>query len=364
MSEGEVPVESPPPAEPRTWRPDRHGRIKLLGIAALAAASIIAILAAWDLPPFGMGVERTENAYVRGRTTVISPQVSGYVVAVLVKDFESVRQGQVLVRVDDRIYRARVDQARASLSAQRAALANSDQAHAARLAALNSQRAALAGALAQLERARADMKRADELVSDGSVSQREFDQTRAVLRQAQEQVRQAQASIESAKQDVRTVEVGRGGLLAQVDAAAAQLRLAQIDLGNTEIRAAEAGQVGEVGVRLGQYVTNGSQLLALVPDDLWIVANYKEAQTARIAPGQPASFVVDALDGQRFRGHVERLAPAAGSEFAVLKPDNATGNFVKIPQRVGVRIRIDPGQEMLGRLRPGLSVEARVYTDD
>ena len=120
--------------------------------------------------------------------------------------------------------------------------------------------------------------------------------------------------------------------------------------------------MGEVGVRLGQYVTNGTQLMSLVPVDRWVIANYKEAQTAHMAPGQRASFRVDALAGARFTGHVERLSPAAGSEFAVLKPDNATGNFVKVPQRIGVRIAIDPGQRLAPRLRPGMSVVSRVDT--
>jgi len=199
-------------------------------------------------------------------------------------------------------------------------------------------------------------------VKDGSISARERDQTLAALRAAEAQVRQAQATSEIARQDIRTVDVGRGGLEAQVEAARAQLRLAEIDLDNTLIRAPESGQIGEVGVRLGQYVTNGVQLVSLVPGDRWVIANFKEAQTRRVRAGQKAVLHVDALGGAEVKGHVEGLAPAAGSEFAVLKPDNATGNFVKVPQRIGVRIAIDPGQPIAARLRPGMSVEARVDT--
>ncbi|HEY0265785.1 MAG TPA: HlyD family secretion protein, partial [Rhizomicrobium sp.] len=217
--------------------------------------------------------------------------------------------------------------------------------------------ASLLGNGAALERARADMKRVDELVKDGSVSVRERDQTRAALAQAV-----AQAEI--ARQNIRSVDVGRGGLQAQVAAAKAALNAAQIDLDHTVIRAPQTGQVGEIGVRLGQYVTNGTQLMALVPADRWVIANYKEAQTAHIAPGNAARFRVDALAGAEFRGHVEQLSPAAGSEFSVLKPDNATGNFVKVPQRIGVRIAIDPGQAMFPRLRPGMSVVTRIETSD
>ena len=189
------------------------------------------------------------------------------------------------------------------------------------------------------------------------------DGARAALRQAQAGVRQAQAAREIAEQYIRTVEVGRGGQQAGVSGAEAQLRLARIDLANTLIRAPERGRLSEVGVRVGQYVTAGSQLMFLVPPEVWVIANFKEAQTARIAVGQPASFTVDALNNARIRGHVERISPAAGSEFAVLKSDNATGNFTKVPQRIAVRIRIDPGQRLAARLRPGMSVQARVDVD-
>ena len=354
------PTPDPPPHPP--WRPAPHRPWVIVGIVALTLIAVLAVLVAWGLPPFGGRVVATENAYVRGRTTVIAPQVSGYVTLVAVKDYETVRAGQLIARIDDRIYAARVAQAQANLAAQEAALANSRQAHASREAGLLGQSAGLASAQAQLLRARADMARADDLVRDGSISVRERDQTLAALRAAEAQVRQARATSEIARQDIRTVDVGRGGLEAQVEAARAQLRLADIDLRNTYILAPESGQVGEVGVRLGQYVTNGVQLLSLVPPDRWVIANYKEAQTRRVRPGQSVVLHVDALGGAALTGRVERLAPAAGSEFAVLKPDNATGNFVKVPQRIGVRILVDPGQALAEQLRPGMSVEARIDT--
>ncbi len=338
----------PPPPPAPVWHPPLRYPRTTVAIVLLAVIAVLAILWAWGLPPFGGGIEVTDNAYVRGRTTVIAPQVSGYVVAVPVHDYDQVRAGQVLVQIDDSIYRARLAQAQASLAAAIAALANSDQARA-------SRTAALANAQAQLLHARADMARVNDLVRDGSVSVRERDQTLAALAQAQ-------AGGQIAVQDIRTVDVGRAGLKAQADAARAQARLAQIDLEHTIIRAPEAGQLGEVGVRLGQYVTNGTQLFSLVPPDRWVIANYKEDQTAHMAPGEPATFRVDALDFMRFHGHVERLSPAAGSEFSVLKPDNATGNFVKVPQRIGVRIALDPNQPGAARLRPGMSVETRIDT--
>ena len=350
----------PPPPTPSGWRPPTGGRRSLLFIVLLVVAGIAVVLAAWRLPPFTSGYESTDNAYVRGRTTVIAPQVSGYVSQVLVRDFEQVAAGQPLVRIDDRIYRQRVEQAEAQVAANQATLANNQQSERSRAANLAAQGAAVENARAQLMRAEADMARVNDLVTDGSVSLRERDQTLAALRQAQAAVRQAQAAAEIARQDVRTVEVGRGGQQAGVAGAVAARRLAQIDLSNTLIRAPEGGRLSEVGVRVGQYVTAGSQLLFLVPPETWVIANFKEAQTARMAVGQPASFTVDALGNARLTGRVERISPAAGSEFAVLKADNATGNFTKVPQRIAVRIRVDPGQSLGARLRPGMSVQARV----
>ncbi len=344
------------------WTPAPPSRTAVIVLTVIAIAGVLAVLAAWRLPPFATAYESTDNAYVRGRTTVIAPQVSGYVTQVLVRDFEQVQAGQPLVRIDDRIYRQRVDQAAAQVSAQAATLANAQQSERSREASLAAQNAAVANAQAQLMRAEADMARVNDLVKDGSVSLRERDQTLAALRQAQAAVQQATAAREIARQDIRTVQVGRGGQRAGVSGAEAAQRLAQIDLANTVIRAPETGRLSEVGVRVGQYVTAGSQLMFLVPPETWVIANFKEAQTARMMVGQPASFTVDGLANARLTGRVERISPAAGSEFAVLKADNATGNFTKVPQRIAVRIRIDPGQSLAQRLRPGMSVQARVDT--
>ncbi|WP_298233088.1 HlyD family secretion protein [uncultured Azohydromonas sp.] len=351
-----------PAAAPKGWAPPRSGLRMTLVFVAFVLAGALVVLYAWGLPPFRFHVQSTDNAYVRGQTTVISPQVNGYVTEVLVQDFQEVRQGQPIVRIDARIYRQRVEQARAAIAVQQATLANSAQSQRSAAAGLQGQGAAVASARAQLERAQADMRRVEELVADRSVSLRERDQTLAALRQAEAALQQAQAQRSVAQEQLRTVTVGRAGLEAAVQSAQAALRLAEIDLANTEIVAPRDGRVSEVGVRIGQYVTAGSQLLFLVPPTVWIVANFKEAQTARMRPGQPAWVTVDALGGARLEGRIERIAPATGNEFAVIKPDNATGNFVKVPQRLSVRITLDPGQPLLSRLRPGMSVQAHVDT--
>ena len=361
------PEAAPPPdpqidAPPSSWRPPDKSRTTVIAIVAVAVLAILAILYAWNLPPFAGLSEETDNAYVRGRVTIISPQVSGYVTSVAVQDFAEVKAGQVLATIDDRIYRARVAQAEANVAAQQASLANSAQAQKSREVATESQNAGVANAQAQLTKAEADMRRARALVADGSISTREFDQTRAALLAAQAGVQQARASRAIGTQDVRTVVVGRAGLEAAVASAKAQLRLAQIDLDNTIIRAPADGQLSEIGVRQGAYVTAGTQLLSIVPHHVWVIANFKEAQTRDMAVGQPVRFRVDALGGAELTGRIENLSPAAGSEFAVLKADNATGNFVKVAQRIAVRIAIDRDQARAKRLRPGMSVEVSVNT--
>lgn len=361
-AEAETPA---PPAEmpKRGWRPTPRNAVTNGAIIAITVAAILAILYAWGLPPFAGYSEQTDNAYIRGRVTIISPQVSGYVTSVPVQDFTQVKAGQVLATIDERIYAARVEQAKANLATQIATLANSQQSQRSREAALVGQDAGISSARAQLVKAQADMRRADALVADGSISERERDQTRAGLMAAQAALRQAEATRQIGSQDVRSVVVSRDGLQAAVEAARAQLRLAEIDLENSVIRAPADGQLSEIGVRNGAYVTAGTQLMFLVPSDFWVIANYKEVQTHAMHVGQTASFTVDALDGAKLTGKIESLSPATGSEFSILKPANATGNFVKVAQRIAVRVKIDPGQEAIKRLRPGMSVIMTIDTD-
>lgn len=347
-----------------------------IAVAFVALAGIGLVLHAWRLPPFQGAIESTENAYVRGSVTVIAPKVDGYVAEVLVRDFASVEAGQVLVRLDDRNYVQRLAQAKASLAVQEANLANIAQARRVREAGIANAQAQLAAAeaqqanaAAQFSRAEAEARRSRVLVVDGSISQREqeaaqsaLQQAEAARRQANAQALQARAAIQVAQQELRSVDVNRQALEAAIEGARAAVQLAAIDLENTRIRAPRAASAGEIGVKLGQYVTPGTQLLALVPSQVWVVANFKEAQTARMAPGQPAQLQVDGLGQARLKGRVEQLAPAMGSEFSVLRADNATGNFTKVPQRLQVRIAVDASDPLAGRLRPGMSVVAEVDT--
>ncbi|MHC0053610.1 HlyD family secretion protein [Actibacterium sp. D379-3] len=328
----------------------------------LGVAGIVIVLYAWQLPPFRNTVATTENAYVRGRITSISPQLSGYVADVPVTDFQEVEAGQVLVRLDDRQYRQRLAQAVATVQAARAALDNSEQESHSATASLHLREAALDSAQAALASAQSDWKRVTELQERGVISVSSADKTELALRQAESQVSQAQSQIEVAREALKSVEVQRQSLLAGVASAEAAVELARIDLENTVIRAPEAGRLGQIGTRVGQYVSAGSALMSHVAQDIWIIANFKETQLHGMTVGQPVTFTVDALQDRAFTGHIEHFAPATASEFSLLSGSNATGNFTKIAQRLSVRIEIDPDQPQREVLAPGLSVVVHIDT--
>ncbi|MGX5732298.1 HlyD family secretion protein [Pseudoxanthomonas beigongshangi] len=355
---------APPDAEPAARRAARRRR-RLLGLAGFALLALLGVgivLYAWQLPPFTSALQTTENAMVRGQTTLISPQVSGYVTAVPVQDFQHVRKGTLLVAIDDRIYRQQRDQARAQLQTAEANLANWTQQHRSAEASVAQSRAAIASNAAQEQRTRSALRRADQLAHERLLSEQDRDTAFAANAQAEANLSQARAGLEVARQGVRSVDVNHAALEAAVAGARAAVQLAQINLDNTRIVAPRDGQLGQVTVRQGAYVTNGTQLMALVPDTMWVIANFKETQMAQVRLGQPASFTVDALGGERLRGRVQEISPATGSEFSVLPPDNATGNYVKIAQRIPVKIAIDPHQPAAARLRPGMSVVVSVDT--
>jgi multidrug resistance efflux pump len=357
------PAAPTPPTPPTPPQPDRRQQwLSAAGFLLVALAGVLVVLYAWRLPPFSTPIVTTENALVRGQVTVIGTQLSGYVVAVNVQDFQFVKAGDLLVQIDDRIYQQRYEQAQAQLAAQKAALANWEQSHRSAEASIALNQAALANAEAQAVRSVADLKRVEALVADGSLSIREQDQQKAGKAQTAAAVAQARASLEISKQSAQAVVVNKLSLQAAVANAEAALKAARVDLDNTRITAPSDGQLGQVTVRQGAYVNSGAQLMGLVPRQMWVIANLKETQMNAVRVGQSATFKVDALDGAVMTGQVERISPATGSEFSVLPADNATGNYVKIAQRIPVRIRIDGGQGEAHRLRPGMSVIVSIDT--
>ncbi|PZW36938.1 multidrug resistance efflux pump [Humitalea rosea] len=324
---------------------------------------VLLVLYTWQLPPFTSSVRTTDNAYVRGLVTVVSPQVAGYIVEIPVQDYAEVKAGDLLVRIDDRIFSARLAQAQAMLDSSRAALSNLDIQRRTKEASISVARAQVEIAEAVLTKAQADMRRVAPLLAAGIQTGARGDEVRAAVQQATAGLEQARASEAVAEQMLAETVATRSTLEAAVRNAEASLRLAEIDLQNTRVVAAQDGRLGEVGARLGQYVSAGTQLTSIVPARTWVVANYKETQLAGMRVGLPVSIAVDALQGATLSGHIEQFSPATGSEFSVIRADNATGNFTKVAQRLPVRIAIDPGQPLAEQLTPGMSVIVSVDTE-
>ncbi|WP_395000006.1 HlyD family secretion protein [Acinetobacter sp.] len=320
------------------------------------------ILWAWKIGPFDSAVESTDNSYVKGKTTVLSSQINGYVKDVLVSDFDHVKKGQVLMHIDATTYDQKVTQAEAGVDQAQNNLSNQSQNIAQRKADIVAAEAKVEQARTAYQLSLAQQQRYQQLGDSGAASKSEQDKAVADTQNNLALLQQAQANVLVAQEALKTAQVAETGLKAQVTNAAAQLDQAQTTKNYSSIIAPMDGQLGEVNPRVGQYVAAGTQLLYLIPQQTWVTANFKETQIAHMKIGQKAWFTVDALNHQKFTGHVEQISPAAGSEFSVLKADNATGNFTKVVQRIAVRIAIDPNQTGIENLRPGMSVISSVDT--
>jgi membrane fusion protein, multidrug efflux system len=337
-------------------------RLRLAVIIALGAMVIVIIAANWGFWPFRRGIEVTDNAYVRGDVTTIAPKVAGYVSEVLVGDYQYVRVGQPLFRLEREDYAALVARADAQLAASEAALANNRSRQQIQLASIEQAKARLKSTQALALRAQLDNERALALVDSGAVSISTRDFAKADLSSTGASALEAAAALEMAKRQMGSLAAEEGQLAAQIEVAQADQKTAALNLGYTTIRSPVDGVTSERQAHLGQYVRAGTLLLSIVPHQrFWVVANFKERQLAHIAIGNAVLIRIDALGGRELHGQVESFAPASGAEFALVPPDNATGNFTKIARRFGVRIALDAGDEVgLARLRPGMSVEVSV----
>ena len=353
----------PPPPPPTTSKLIKTKRSTLWWMLLVLIVGITIILWAWRIGPFHTEIEQTDNSYVKGKTTILSSQINGYIKDVLVKDFDQVKQGQVLMHIDATTYDQKVTQAVSGVEQAENSLANQTQAIAQRQADVVAAQAKLDQVKAQYDLSIAQLKRYQQLGGSGATSKSEQDKAAADAQNNLALLKQAQANILVAQEALKTAQVAQAGLKAQVNSAQAQLDQANTTKDYSTIVAPLDGQLGEVNPRVGQYVAAGTQLLYLIPKQTWVIANFKETQIANMKIGQKAYFTVDAMNHQKFTGHVEQISPAAGSEFSVLKPDNATGNFTKVVQRIAVRIAIDPNQKGIENLRPGMSVISSVDTD-
>lgn len=320
------------------------------------------IMWAWQIGPFNTPIQQTDNSYIKGKTTVLSSQINGYIQDVLVSDFDHVKKGQILIRIDPTTYNQKVSQAQSSVEQAANNFNNQKQTIAQRQADIAAAQAKVAQIEAQYQLSLQQLHRYQALGDTGAVSKTDLDQSRANVANNQALLNEAKANVKVAEEALKTAQIATVGLQAQVKNARAQLDQANTTKDYSIITAPMDGQLGEVSPRIGQYVAAGSQLLYLIPQTTWVVANFKETQIANMQIGQKASFTVDALNHKKFTGRVEEISPAAGSEFSVLKTDNATGNFTKVVQRIAVKIAIDPNQPELERLRPGMSVISSVDT--
>ncbi|SHL16155.1 membrane fusion protein, multidrug efflux system [Bradyrhizobium lablabi] len=334
--------------------------------AALALAVALGVAGAadfgYDYLTTGRYLETTDDAYVKADSTIISPKVSGYIAEVLVEDNQPVKAGQLLAKIDDRDFRTALDQANADVAASEAAVSNLDAQLALQQPMIEQGTADVAAAEANLKFAREEQERYDGLMKTGSGTIQRAQQTDAALREKIAQLQHGKSGLLAAQRKVDVLTTDRAKAVAQLDHARAVAQQAALNLSYTEISAPVEGTVGARSLRVGQYVQAGTQLMAVVPlDAVYVVANFKETQLTHVRNGQPVEIRIDGFHGTRLRGHVDSVSPASGLEFALLPPDNATGNFTKIVQRVPVKIALDD-HSLTGLLRPGMSAEPTVNT--
>ncbi|MFT9418982.1 HlyD family secretion protein [Acetobacter sp.] len=311
----------------------------------------------------GRFVETTNDAYLRADQVAVSTRVAGFVDQVLVGDNQSVKAGQVLVKLDNRDPRARYEQAKALADQGLASIIQIKAQIAEQDSHISESRSHEKAARAEARFADREVARYRKLSASGAETNERYDQLVNNAAQAHAQLEQATAALQSAERQVATFEAAILETQARIEQAFAQQRAAKVDLDATTLVAATDGKVGDRTVRVGQYAQVGTRMMTIVPvQNLYLVANFKETQIRNMRHGQPVTVKVDALGGQTLPGEVDSFSPGTGAEFALLPPDNATGNFTKVVQRIPVRIRINPTAEQRQILVPGLSVTAEVDT--
>ena len=338
-------------------------KVALLVLPALVL--VVAVFGGWYWWTTWRFLQSTDDAYVQSDISLISPKIEGYIKEVRVQDNEEVKPGQVLFVIDDRDFTAKKAQAEAALATEEATIETYEGRLDLQRAMIEQAKAEVASAEAEKARTQRDFQRYQQLATTDFASRQRFEQAQADAEKAAAAVEQKRAAVTAALGTLRVLRMQRDEEKAKREQARAQLQLAQNDLDNTVIRAPVAGVVGNRAGQVGQYVKPGTQLLSLVPlPRVYVTANFKETQLTRMRPGQPAEISVDAYPERTLVGRIESFAPASGAQFSLLPPDNATGNFTKIVQRVPVRIRLDPGQAEVARLRPGLSTTVKVRLKD
>jgi membrane fusion protein (multidrug efflux system) len=341
-------------------------RLSLKRVALLGLAFILVLATAgygyywWAVDRF---FQSTDDAYIGGDVTQIAPHIAGFIAEIPVADNQLVHSGQLLVRLDDRDVRAAADHAEAVLAQRAATLASLRAKYDLQQEAIRQASSDLDAKSAQADFAKVDAERYHTLAVSNYGSRQNAERTTALDQQARAAVASAQAALAAAKQQLSVLDADITGATAAVAQARADLETARLNLSYAEIRAPIDGYIGNRAAQVGAYVAQGAHLLTISPaHGLWVDANFKEDQLARMKPGQPATIVADTLPDHVFHGRLLSLAPATGAVFSVIPPENATGNFTKIVQRVPVRIALDEDDAATLIIRPGLSTTATIDT--
>jgi membrane fusion protein (multidrug efflux system) len=330
-----------------------------VGTVVLAGASAYG----WYWFETGRFLESTNDAYVQADYTTIAPKVSGYISAATVEDNEQVKAGQVLAKIDDRDYQTALAQAKADVASAQADIRNIEAQLAEQQSVIAQAEAAIVSDQAAVKFAQDDYDRYHKLTAGKITSVQDEQRAQTVLQQATARLQSDRAALTAARQRIEVLNTASAKVETQVTRLQSVVDQAQLNLSYTTITAPIDGTVGARSLRVGQYVQAGTQLMAVVPlHAVYVVANFKETQLTNVAAGQPVEIEVDAFPGHLVKGHVDSLSPASGLEFALLPPDNATGNFTKIVQRIPVKIAIEPSDALAGRLRAGMSVEPVIDT--
>jgi membrane fusion protein (multidrug efflux system) len=336
---------------------------KLLSTGAALVVLAGAAWYGWDYWTVGQYLVSTDDAYVRADSTTIAPKVAGYLLEVLVKDNERIRTGQVLARIDDRDFKVALDQAAADVAAARATIASKQAQLDVQAAVINAAKATLDVDRAVVTFAGQENKRYTDLATTGYGSVQNAQQAQSRSASAEATLTRDKANLTSAEKQVDLLKAEIVQATAALSRAQAVQHQAELNLGYTTITAPLDGVVGNRTLRVGQFVQAGTQLMSVVPAaGAYVVANYKETQLTDVHEGQAVAIAVDMFPGQVVHGHVDSIAPASGQEFALLPPDNATGNFTKVVQRIPVRIALDSGSNSSVELRPGMSVIPTIET--
>ncbi|CAI8909245.1 membrane fusion protein, multidrug efflux system [Pseudomonas sp. IT-347P] len=332
---------------------------------AVAAALAVGVLVYWVMPDvFGKRTRQTTNdAFVSADYTLVVPRVAGFIKEVLVEDNQRVKAGQLLALIDDRDLRAAAEAADAQTLVARAQLQNAKATLERQASVIAQAQASVVSAKAEMAFAQQELNRYNHLAGVGAGTVQNAQQARTRIDQATARLDTATAKLAAERKQVEILTAQRDAAEGSLKHAQAALEIASFELSYTRITAPQDGMIGERAVRVGAYVTPGSKLLAVVPlQQAYVVANFQETQLTDVQPGQEVQVRVDSLGGEALSGRVESIAPATGVTFAAVKPDNATGNFTKVVQRIPVKIMLEPGQPLAERLRVGMSVEASIDT--